>query len=57
MAKKKKTWKDSLCSECDFCVNRRCRKTRPPDGFYPVVTVVGNAGRDSPACSEFKKRT
>lgn len=45
----KKSWKERVCDECDFCVHKRCRK-RPLLEYtqYPVV-----AGR--PACSEFEE--
>ncbi len=50
-------WKDKHCSECDFCVNRLCRNTKPVQGRYPMVVTLGSRGSDTPACSSFKEKT
>lgn len=50
-------WKEEFCSNCDFCVDRRCRDTKPVDGRYLMVVTLGSSGSDTPACSNFKKKT
>ncbi len=51
------SWKKKYCSQCDFCVDRRCRDAKPVQGRYSVVVGVGTGASDTKACSGFKPKT
>ncbi len=51
-----KSWKESFCKECDFCITNACRKAKPDNGRYPTVVGAGSNKMNTPACSDFKQR-
>ncbi len=50
-------WKTEKCENCDFCVDRRCRRLPPKELRFPMVVSIGTGARSSLACSYFNIKT